>query len=151
MNAEWHRRNVMPRNASLEQRIAWHREHQEACACRPIPPKLAAQMAAKSPRQESKPPKPSKGGGEDAAVDPRFAPVVDAFARRRDVTYGGKGFGSSALKVNGKIFAMMTPEGTFVVKLPRPRVDELVRLGKGEAFDPGHGRRAVNRRGGVSC
>jgi len=75
-----------------------------------------------------------------APVDPRFAPVVDALARDRRVSYGGKGFGSSALKLNGKIFAMMSSKGKFVVKLPKDRVDELVRLGVGRYFDPGHGR-----------
>jgi uncharacterized protein YdhG (YjbR/CyaY superfamily) len=44
MNAEWHKAHPMPRGASLEQRIAWHREHQKRCACRPIPPKLLDQM-----------------------------------------------------------------------------------------------------------
>src|SRR6266704_915725 len=75
-----------------------------------------------------------------AAIDPRFAPVVDAFAKDRRVTYGGQGFGSTALKLDGKIFAMMSSKGKFVVKLPKDRVDELVRLRLGEYFDPGHGR-----------
>ncbi len=44
MNAEWHKKHVLPRGASLEERIAWHREHQKRCACRPIPPKLLDQM-----------------------------------------------------------------------------------------------------------
>jgi hypothetical protein len=43
------------------------------------------------------------------------------------------------LKVDGKIFAMHS-KGKFVAKLPKDRVDELVRAGKGEYFDPGHGR-----------
>ena len=73
-------------------------------------------------------------------VDPAFAPVVDAFATQRDVTYGGKGFGSAALKVNGKIFAMMSSKRQFVVKLPRDRVEHLTRLCQGEYFDPGQGR-----------
>ena len=47
---------------------------------------------------------------------------------------------SYGLKVNGKIFAMFG-RGRFVVKLPRERVDEVVSAGKGEHFDPGHGRR----------
>jgi hypothetical protein len=34
----------MPPRATLEQRVAWHREHQLACACRPIPAKLRALM-----------------------------------------------------------------------------------------------------------
>ncbi len=73
-------------------------------------------------------------------VDPDFARVVAAFAQDRRVTYGGRGFGSSALKVGGKIFAMLASKGRFVVKLPKERVDELVRLGAGERFDPGRGR-----------
>ncbi|MGA7124636.1 MAG: DUF1801 domain-containing protein [Polyangiaceae bacterium] len=44
MNVEWHQKHVLPRGASLEDRVAWHREHQKQCACRPIPPKLAEQM-----------------------------------------------------------------------------------------------------------
>lgn len=44
MNAEWHRQNPMPRNATTEQRIAWHNEHARYCACRPIPPKLKGLM-----------------------------------------------------------------------------------------------------------
>ena len=73
-------------------------------------------------------------------VDPRFSPVVQFFARDLDVTYGGKGFGSGALKVNDKIFAMITSKRAFVVKLSRTRVAELVAAKKGELFDPGSGR-----------
>lgn len=75
------------------------------------------------------------------AVEPRFRAVVDAFARDRQVTRGGRGFGSAGLKVNGKLFALLSDRtGQFVAKLPKVRVDELVRAGKGEPFDPGHGR-----------
>jgi len=87
-----------------------------------------------------KAPSPSKKNGTPAAVDPKFAPVVAAFAKDREVTYGGKGFGSTGLKVNGKLFAMISSKGKFVAKLPKDRVEELVRDGKGEYFDPGHGR-----------
>ena len=79
---------------------------------------------------------PEKGGAVE--VDPRFAPVVEAFVRDRQVSYG-KMFASMGLKVNGKIFAMHV-KGKFVAKLPKERVDELVRQGKGDYFDPGHGR-----------
>jgi hypothetical protein len=34
----------------------------------------------------------------------------------------------------------MFGKNRFVIKLPRRRVDELVDAGKGERFDPGHGR-----------
>jgi hypothetical protein len=30
----------MPPRATLDQRIAWHLEHRDHCACRPIPGKL---------------------------------------------------------------------------------------------------------------
>ncbi len=74
-------------------------------------------------------------------VTPIFAAVVDVFAYDPQVSQGEKkGVGSGALKVNGKIFAMMTPKGAFVVKLPKKKVDELVTDGEGERFDPGHGR-----------
>jgi len=76
-----------------------------------------------------------------SSVEPRFQAVVDAFARDRQVTRGGRGFGSTGLKVNGKLFALVSDRtGQFVAKLPKARVDELVRAKKGEPFDPGHGR-----------
>jgi hypothetical protein len=68
------------------------------------------------------------------SIDPRFIPVVDAFATKRDVTFG-KLMASVGLKVNGKIFAMLV-RGQLVIKLPRQRVNELVQAGKGEHFDP---------------
>lgn len=52
---------------------------------------------------------------------------------------GKKKFGSSALKVNGKIFAMIVNE-MLVVKIPSQRVDTLVASGDGERFDPYKGR-----------
>lgn len=67
-------------------------------------------------------------------MDPRFAPVAAAFAGDREVTTG-KMMASVGLRVNGKIFAMMV-RGRFVAKLPRDRVDALVRSGAGERFDP---------------
>jgi hypothetical protein len=79
---------------------------------------------------------PGEGGAVE--VDPRFAAVVEAFVRDRQVSYG-KMFASMGLKVNGKIFAMHV-KGKFVAKLPKERVDELVRQRRGDYFDPGHGR-----------
>lgn len=63
-----------------------------------------------------------------------------AFSRNRRVTRGGKGFGSTGLKVNGKLFTFMSSKGKFVAKLPPNRVQELVSQGIGDYFDPGHGR-----------
>src|SRR5262245_52870462 len=68
----------------------------------------------------------------------RFAELVEAFRGDAGVTLGSgarKGFGASALQVNGKIFAMLA-NGRLVVKLPRQRVDALVAAGAGERFDP---------------
>jgi uncharacterized protein YdhG (YjbR/CyaY superfamily) len=51
MNSEWHKRHVLPKGALLEQRIAWHHEHQKRCACRPIPPKLQKEMVGPSSKK----------------------------------------------------------------------------------------------------
>lgn len=83
--------------------------------------------------------RPAKRGAGDS--DAAFQAVVDAFAGDREVSReAGKGFGSGTLKVRGKIFAMVSSRGQFVVKLPKARVDTLVAEGLGERFDPGHGR-----------
>ncbi len=72
---------------------------------------------------------------------PEYSKVIKAFARDPRVSVGeGKGFGSGGLKVDGKLFSMMSSRGQFVAKLPKQRVAELVAQGKGEQFDPGHGR-----------
>src|SRR5438132_1109625 len=56
--------------------------------------------------------------------DPKFAPVVDAFAKEKNISTGVM-MSSFGLKVNKKIFAMHW-RGQLVVKLPKPRVDEIV-------------------------
>ncbi len=72
---------------------------------------------------------------KQAPTHPRFLAVVNAFANEKAVHLGGgKGFGSGALKVNGKIFAMMSSDRSFIIKLPRERVDELVSRGDAEYF-----------------
>ena len=48
INAAWHKAHRMPKNATLEQRIAWHREHAKRCACQPIPEKLRAAMKTRA-------------------------------------------------------------------------------------------------------
>jgi hypothetical protein len=40
MNKVWHAKHPMPSNATLEQRVRWHRAHFEECACRPVPKSL---------------------------------------------------------------------------------------------------------------
>lgn len=63
--------------------------------------------------------------------------VVEALADSRVVK--SRMFGSTGLKVAGKVFAMVV-KGNLVVKLPKARVDALIASGHGEYFDPGHGR-----------
>ena len=71
----------------------------------------------------------------------RYAVLVEALIGLPDVTYlidaapVRKSFGSTELKVKGKIFAMLN-RGKLVVKLRRERVDALVASGDGERFDP---------------
>ncbi len=73
-----------------------------------------------------------------------FERLVARFSADPAVTppEGGRGgkFGASALKVDGKIFAMMVSGGELVLKLPKPRVDDLVASGAGKPFSPGRGR-----------
>lgn len=71
-------------------------------------------------------------------ADADFAELAQCFARDPTVK-SGKMFGSVALKVNGKVFAMLVKRD-LVVKLPKTRVDQLVASGDGKAFDPGHGK-----------
>ena len=76
-------------------------------------------------------------------TEKRFAAIVEAFAGNPAVTHSKQGnrlFGSSALKVHDKIFAMVSSSGEFVVKLPKARVDTLVSSGVGERFDANRGR-----------
>ncbi len=82
------------------------------------------------------------------ASDPeaRWQHLVDEMLAAGSATYGNaaadgpkRAFGSTSLKTNGKIFAMLV-HGRLVVKLPAKRVDALVDEGAGRRFDPGHGR-----------
>ena len=34
INAQWHKKNVMPKNATIEQKIKWREGHAKNCACR---------------------------------------------------------------------------------------------------------------------
>ncbi len=45
LNAAWHEAHRLPRNATTDQRVAWHLEHAEMCGCRAIPPPLQAEIA----------------------------------------------------------------------------------------------------------
>ncbi len=44
INKEWHLKNRMPKNATLEQRIKWHIEHEKNCNCRKMPEKIRREV-----------------------------------------------------------------------------------------------------------
>jgi hypothetical protein len=46
LNREWHLQHKMPKNATFEQRVAWHREHADVCSCRAMPANIAEAIAA---------------------------------------------------------------------------------------------------------
>ena len=72
----------------------------------------------------------------------RFNRIVDEFREEKGVTLPSmdrgtkRSFGSSGMRINGKVFAMLFSEKDFVVKLPRAKVDALVIAGDGQRFDP---------------
>jgi hypothetical protein len=88
---------------------------------------------------------PRRSGRQDNPMLPeeRFRALVDEFRGSPGVSVpdesGPRRFGSSALRVNGSIFAMIAG-GRLVVKLPRDRVETLISTGVGMPFDAGKGR-----------
>ena len=110
------------------------RTTRDARASRPrVPPggKAAKQTGTRRPR----PARPAS----PAVPDPLFAPVAAVFAGDRRVSTQRRFSTRSVLSVDGKIFAMLS-HGKLVAKLPKDRVDALVRAGAGTRYDPGHGR-----------
>jgi hypothetical protein len=71
----------------------------------------------------------------------RFDELLTSFGQdpRVRLPEGGRGFGSNALRVDNKIFAMLV-RGRLVVKLPQARVDALVDSGDGVRFDANKGK-----------
>lgn len=71
-----------------------------------------------------------------------FASIVAKLSNKPGVTPPSESdgthrkFGSNGLKINGRVFAMLSTEKRLIVKLPRERVDALVKTGDGERFDP---------------
>lgn len=41
INKDWHEKNKMPKNPTLEQRLKWHTEHAKNCFCRKMPKNIA--------------------------------------------------------------------------------------------------------------
>lgn len=44
INAEWHKKNKMPKNPSLDERIEWHLSHSKNCQCRPLGGKILEEI-----------------------------------------------------------------------------------------------------------
>lgn len=82
-------------------------------------------------------------GGTSVNAEPHGFDLVAATLRGEglaDEAGGGRrAFGSIALKVHGKIFAMPM-NGALVLKLPRHRVEALIASGDGAPFTSGQGR-----------
>ena len=81
--------------------------------------------------------------GESAGAvrpDERYEDLVDELVGAAGVTppRGGGGFGRSALRYQGRIFAMLV-RGRLVLKLPASRVSEMVAAGAGDHFDANKG------------
>lgn len=71
-----------------------------------------------------------------------FGAVATAFARDASVEQPAPSrgaFGSTSLRYEGRIFAMLV-RGAFVVKLTKARVEELVASGRGKPFRGSQGR-----------
>ena len=77
------------------------------------------------------------------SVQQRFDALVDALVTRPGVgppgSGSGRGFGSTALTVDGHIFAMVVG-GALVLKLPAHRVEGLIAAQTGIPFTAANGR-----------
>ena len=75
-----------------------------------------------------------------ASLEHRYEDLVDELVGIDGVTppRGGSGFGRSTVRYQGKIFVMLV-RGRLVLKLPAPRVEELIAAGEGVHFDANKG------------
>lgn len=76
--------------------------------------------------------------GTGMKPEKQFESVIAELEKDPHITQS-RMFGSPGLKIEGKVFAMLV-KGKLVVKLPRDRVETLVKAGEGKYFDPGHGK-----------
>jgi len=44
MNRDWHAAHRLPRNATFEERLVWHRDHAENCGCREAPESIKREL-----------------------------------------------------------------------------------------------------------
>jgi hypothetical protein len=49
LNKEWHLQHPMPKNPTLDERIAWHIAHAKHCMCREMPDKIKEEIKKKKP------------------------------------------------------------------------------------------------------
>jgi len=70
--------------------------------------------------------------------DETFQRIVDTFLKDKNITQMVM-FGSPGLRIAGKVFTFLW-KGHLVLKLPGPRVQQLIDSGDAKLFDPGHGR-----------
>ena len=53
INKDWHLKNKMPKNASFEERVKWHTDHNKNCDCHPgFPKKLEEEMKKRKIKQK---------------------------------------------------------------------------------------------------
>ncbi len=79
----------------------------------------------------------------DVARAVQFSIVVEALQNGPGVSYcepGSRLFGIAALKVRDKSFAMLDWRGHLIVKLPKSRVDALVKGHAGQRVEASQGR-----------
>lgn len=81
-----------------------------------------------------------EGSADALDLDPRLECLRKKLGGDRSaIVTGGKGFGAHALKVNGKIFAMVI-NGSLVLKLPKEKATALYESGKAKPLSMGDGR-----------
>ncbi len=44
INVEWHSKNKMPKNPTLDERVKWHLSHSKNCLCRPLEGKILEEI-----------------------------------------------------------------------------------------------------------
>jgi len=44
LNREWHEKNRMPKNATIDQRVEWHTKHARNCNCRKLEGKILEEI-----------------------------------------------------------------------------------------------------------
>lgn len=53
LNREWHSQHPMPRNPTMDERIAWHIEHAKHCMCRKMPDTIEEEIKKRKKKTTS--------------------------------------------------------------------------------------------------